>query len=218
VTRLDEALTVIEEALGAAVRPCVTSSFQVDCVVLLHLIRQVAPATPVLFLETHHHFVETLSYRDWLAREWSLNLTIVQATEPSLGLWRESLDACCKRHKVDPLFGALERNDLWLTALRREQSASRAGLEIKERFPLPSGTVLDKVNPLALWTDGEVQSYAEAHAIPLLPLYARGYGSIGCEPCTFLPQAGAGARSGRWLGRKLECGIHVPHRPKAVAP
>jgi phosphoadenosine phosphosulfate reductase len=189
--------------------PCVTASFQAECVVLVHMLQQLEPGIPVLFLDTVHHFPETLTYRDELSSRWGLNLVTLRAAEPSPGLWREDTTACCARHKVQPLFGALERYDVWFTGLRREQSASRANLAEVESFTLPSGKALRKVSPLASWTTKMVWEYARAHDIPLLPLYDRGYTSIGCEPCTSLPLDPGNERSGRWGGQKLECGIHI---------
>lgn len=200
---------IIESGVASAGAPCVTSSFQADCVVLLHMLRQVAPGIPVLFLDTVHHFADTYAYRDALARRWQLNLVNLRAAEPSPGLWRTDTHACCALHKVGPLFAELERHDVWFTALRREQSPSRAGLAEVEPFTLPSGKILRKVSPLAGWTTKDILEYADAHAIPLLPLYEDGYTSIGCEPCTSRPTDPSNPRSGRWQGQKLECGIHL---------
>jgi phosphoadenosine phosphosulfate reductase len=200
---------VIAAQLSTAAAPCVTSSFQIDGVVLLHMIRQHAPAIPVLFIDTAHHFAETLAYRDTLVRAWDLNLVVVQADRPGPGLWRVDSEACCAHHKVAPLFAALRRYDVWFTGLRREQSPSRATLGTVQPFTLPGGEILRKVNPLADWTSAEVWAYARAHGIPALPLYAQGYTSIGCEPCTTPPVDPLNGRSGRWGGKRLECGIHV---------
>jgi phosphoadenosine phosphosulfate reductase len=188
---------------------CITSSFQAECVVLTHMLVCERPDIPVLFLDTVHHFAETYEYRDQLAASWNLNLINLRATEPSPGLWRQSTEACCALHKVGPLFAALESYDVWFTALRREQSPSRANLQEVEPFRLPTGKVIQRVSPLAAWTMRDVWAYAKEHAIPLLPLYDTGFTSIGCEPCTTLPLDPANPRSGRWQGQKLECGIHI---------
>ena len=200
---------VIASALTTAGTPCVTSSFQAEDVVLVHLLLKARPDIPVLFLETFHHFAQTLTYRDEIAARWNLNLINLKAPEPSVGLWQTSTDDCCARHKVGPLFGALEGYDTWFTGLRREQSPSRANLQQVEPFALKSGRVLSKVSPLAEWTRKDLWQYAKAHDIPLLPLYELGYSSIGCEPCTSLPIDPSNPRSGRWQGQKLECGIHI---------
>jgi phosphoadenosine phosphosulfate reductase len=204
-----DARRVIEQALATANEPCITSSFQAECIVLTHMLRDVRPDIPVLFLDTFHHFPETLAYRDEMTARWGLTLINLQAKTPSVGLWQaESTEACCKRHKVEPLFSALEGYDTWFTALRRDQSPSRANLQEVEPFNLP-GRTISRVAPLAAWTARDVWAYAKANDIPLLPLYDQGYTSIGCEPCTALPFDPANPRSGRWQGQKLECGIHI---------
>jgi phosphoadenosine phosphosulfate reductase len=200
---------IIAEALKGAQAPCITSSFQAEDVVVVHMVRELRADIPVLFLDTFHHFAETLTYRDDLTKRWGLNLVNVRANEPTVGLWQTSTDDCCARHKVGPLFGALEKYDVWFTGLRREQSPSRANLAEVEAFRLPNGQQLSKVSPLAHWTMKDVWAYAKRHDIPLLPLYEIGYSSIGCEPCTMLPPDPLNPRSGRWEGKKLECGIHI---------
>jgi phosphoadenosine phosphosulfate reductase len=201
---------VIETALAGATKPCITSSFQAECMVLTHMLRARQPDIPVLFLDTFHHFAETLKYRDEMTEAWGLNLINLRAPEPKVGLWQaESTEACCARHKVGPLFSALEAYDVWFTALRRDQSPSRANLQEREPFRLPGGKLIERVAPLAAWTAKDVWGYAKQHGIPLLPLYDLGYTSIGCEPCTSLPLDPDNPRSGRWQGQKLECGIHI---------
>jgi phosphoadenosine phosphosulfate reductase len=203
------ALALIHQELDRAETPCVTSSFQAECVVLVHMLRQYRPGIAVLFLDTVHHFDETYRYRDEMAAAWGLNLVTLRAAEPAPGLWRESTGACCGRHKVEPLFAALRGCDTWFTGLRRDQSASRAGLQEVEPFSIGETATVRKVSPLARWTAADVRAYASAHAIPLMTLYERGYTSIGCEPCTSLPLDPGNERSGRWGGQKLECGIHL---------
>ena len=206
---MSAATDLVARQLAESKTPCVTSSFQAECVVLVHMLRDVMPDIPVLFLDTVHHFPQTIAYRDALASRWGLNLVTLRAAEPAPGLWQQDTKACCGKHKVEPLFGALANHDVWFTGLRRGQSASRAGLEEVEPFRLPNGTVLRKVSPLAGWSTKEVWAYAKAHDIPLLPLYDLGYTSVGCEPCTTLPVDPGNDRSGRWQGQKLECGIHI---------
>jgi phosphoadenosine phosphosulfate reductase len=202
----------IEQAEGV----CVTSSFQAEDVVLLHMVRAILPRVPVVFLETGYHFPETLVYRDRMATEWDLNLInivpsqSVAAQEAQFGILHQSApDRCCALRKVGPLFDALASYRVWVTGLRRQQSKSRAHLQLDEDFKLPGGATLRKLNPLADWSTRDVWEYASANAIPLLPLYDLGYTSIGCAPCTSLPADPNDPRSGRWSGRKLECGIHL---------
>jgi phosphoadenosine phosphosulfate reductase len=171
---------------------------------------------PVLFLETGYHFDEVYRYRDEMTARYGLNLVnvmperTVAEQESEFGiLYQTKPDQCCKLRKVGPLFAALADYDVWFTGLRRVQSPTRANLQAIDTFPLPSGKKLLKVSPLADWTDKDVWTFAREHDIPLLSLYNAGYTSIGCEPCTALPGDPGNARSGRWAGRKLECGIHI---------
>lgn len=206
----------LREQLEGAQRACVTSSFQAEDVVVLHLVRQIKRTIPVLFLETGYHFPETLEYRDRISAEWDLNLVNVEPEitvadqEAQFGILNQTApDRCCGLRKVEPLFHALGSYTTWVTGLRREQSKTRANLQPHEFFTLPTGHILAKLSPLAEWTTRDVWQYAQQNEIPLLPLYEKGYTSIGCAPCTSLPFDSNDARSGRWSGRKVECGIHL---------
>jgi phosphoadenosine phosphosulfate reductase len=205
---------IVTEANGAPI--CLTSSFQTEDMVVLHMLRRLVPDVPVIFLETGYHFKELLAYRDRMTAEWGLNLinamplTTLAEHEAKFGLlYIVQPTQCCAIRKVEPLMRSLEPFDWWFTGLRREQSPSRAALRKVEDHRTPTGKQMKKVSVLADWTMAEVNAYAQAHGIPQLELYARGYTSIGCEPCTAIPEAGADARSGRWGGKKLECGIHT---------
>jgi phosphoadenosine phosphosulfate reductase len=195
---------------------CLTSSFQTEDMVVLHLLRRHLPDVPVIFLETGYHFTALLEYRDRLARDWKLNLvnavpsTTIAQHETQFGLLHViNPTHCCQIRKVEPLMRSLEPYAWWFTGLRREQSPSRANLQKIEDHRLPSGKQMKKISILADWTWDRVEAYAREHDIPRLSLYDEGYTSIGCEPCTARPAAGADPRSGRWGGRKLECGIHT---------
>ena len=203
----------LTESKGA---PCVTSSFQADCVALVDLIVAAQPDIPVLFLDTGYHFPETYEYRDEIVKRLKLNLVnlraaeTVAAQESAFGILYETApDKCCHLRKVEPLFGGLAAYDTWFTALRRDQSPTRANLEESARFALPNGNQIQKVSPLAAWTMRDVWAYLKTRDIPVMPLYAKGYTSIGCAPCTALPTLEGSDRSGRWGGKKLECGIHI---------
>jgi phosphoadenosine phosphosulfate reductase len=213
--RVQEASALIREILSEGGSACLTSSFQAECVALTDMVAEHAPNIPVLFLDTGYHFAETYAYRDQLVERfgWNLvNLTprlTVAEQESQFGiLYRSEPDRCCAMRKVEPLFAGLESYDVWFTALRREQSPTRANLQAADHFRLPSGKVIRKISPLALWSTKDVWQYLKRKDIPVLPLYDRGYTSIGCEPCTSLP-LGDDPRSGRWGGQKLECGIHI---------
>jgi phosphoadenosine phosphosulfate reductase len=211
----DEVVTRVLEA-ELERRVCFTCSFQAEDIVVLDLLRKHLPDIPVLFLETGYHFPETYEFRDELARDWQLNLInvipkqTVQAQESELGiLYQTDPTKCCQLRKVDPLLEALEPFDTWFTGLRREQSITRKNLKKAELHRLPSGKKLTKISPLADWTWGRVWEYAGAHRLKYLPQYDQGYLSIGCQPCTAVPENRQNPRSGRWGGRKLECGIHT---------
>jgi len=129
-------------------------------------------------------------------------------------LWERDPDRCCALRKVEPLRGALAGAQAWVTSIRRDQTRDRSAAvvaEWDERFALV------KVNPLAHWTSAAVWAYLRAHDVPVNPLHAEGYPSIGCLPCTTPVAAGESARAGRWRGReKMECGLHNRVPPAAV--
>ena len=215
-TNLDAVRETLAHTLTRNGDVCLTCSFQAEDVLLTKLALELDPAIPVLFLDTGYHFAETYAYRDRIAREWGLNLInllpakSVAEQEAEFGkLYESAPDRCCGLRKVEPLFRAVADYRVWLTGLRREQARSRAALEESSEFALPGGKSVLKLAPLASWTTRDVWYACEELSIPLLPLYARGYSSIGCEPCTTLPLDPNDARSGRWAGRKVECGIHI---------
>jgi len=211
----DEVITRVLET-GKEHRACFTCSFQAEDLVVLDLVRKRLPNIPVLFLETGYHFRETYEFRDELTRELGLNLVnvipkqTVQAQESEFGiLYQTDPTKCCQLRKVDPLLEALEPFDAWFTGLRREQSVTRRNLKKAELHRLPTGKTLTKVSPLADWTWDQVWEYTGGHKLKHLPQYDQGYLSIGCQPCTAVPEDRNKPRSGRWGGRKLECGIHT---------
>ena len=223
-----EALDMLRAVMGEGLagRMAVVSSFGAESAVLLHLIAQVDPATPVIFLETHKHFPETIAYRDELiARLGLTNLVIVEpdparlAERDATGLrWSYDPDGCCEIRKVEPLARALAGFDATITGRKGFQSATRAGLP---RFELDRGDALArlKLNPLANWSKDQLEAYVAQHNLPAHPLVAEGYPSIGCSPCTSKVEPGEDPRSGRWKGwDKTECGIHVPGRPEGELP
>jgi len=208
---------LLDHLLGGETGRCaITCSFQAEDMVVLDLLRRRLPAIPVLFLDTGYHFHETYEYRDRMSAAWKLNLVnlapamTVAEQENSFGiLHRTDPSRCCHLRKVKPLMEALESFDLWFTGLRREQSPTRRNLKKIEQHALPSGRSLLKINLLADWRWAQVAEYMSARGIEFLPLYAQGYPSIGCEPCTDRPADPGDPRSGRWSGQKLECGIHT---------
>jgi phosphoadenosine phosphosulfate reductase len=207
---------LIARVLDKPGRAAISCSFQASGLVLLHMLRRFEPDIPVLFIDTGYHFPETLELRDQLTREWKLNLInltpeqSVAEQEAQFGpLYRLDPDRCCNLRKVEPLHQSLEGFDIWFTGLRRHQAVTRSTVRKVERKLLPSGRVVEKVNPLVDWTTEQIFNYLADHLIPHHPLYDLGFTSIGCSPCTAIPHDPTNPRSGRWGGTKLECGIHV---------
>lgn len=207
-----------EAILQAAVkefpgRIAMLSSFGAEAAAGLHLLSRVDAATPVLFIDTDRHFAQTLTYRHALAAKLGLTnvrvLTPQRAEEadPKGDLWRTDPDLCCAVRRVRPLRDVAGDYDALITGRKRFHGGSRLRLR---PFELLDGQV--RVNPLANWSQDEVDAYYEAHALPRHPLVQGGYASIGCWPCTE-PARSGDVRSGRWAGtEKVECGIHMPSR------
>lgn len=196
-------------------RIALVSSFGTDSAVLLHLVATVAPAVPVLFIETGKLFGETLRYRDQLVQRLGLTdvrtirpePTALAAADPREILWSTDPDACCRVRKVEPLARGLSGFEAWISGRKRYQGESRAVLPVFEADD--QGRI--KVNPLAGWTRDQLLAYRDRHALPAHPLEADGFLSIGCMPCTDRVAPGEDQRAGRWRGRdKTECGIHRP--------
>lgn len=200
-----------DPALG---RVALVSSFGADSAVLLHMIAQVAPDTPVLFIDTLMLFPETLRYQRDLAETLALrDLRVIGPDrgalfrdDPDALLHRANPDACCTLRKTQPLESALQGFDGWITGRKRFQAGTRTALAPFEAEPA-SGRI--KLNPLADWSARDIADYMDRHALPRHPLITRGFPSIGCMPCTSRVQPGEDSRAGRWRGHdKTECGIH----------
>jgi len=183
--------------------------------VLIHLAAAVRPGVDVLFLDTGYHFAETLGTRDAVSQVYDVNVIDVTPQhsvadqDRLLGrdLFARNPGECCRLRKVMPLQAALHPYSAWVTGIRRVESPTRATAPLVG-FDEAFGLV--KINPLAAWTDADMQSYIDRHGVLVNPLVDEGYPSIGCAPCTAKPSAGADPRSGRWQGSaKTECGLHV---------
>lgn len=199
----------------------IVSSFGAESAVLLHLVSQVDPSVPVLFLETGKHFPETLAYRDELVDRLGLkdlrNLVPDAddlAKKDGNGLrWSYDPDGCCEIRKVKPLAKALLDFDASITGRKAFQASTRSSLPRFEINSTDSQGRL-KINPLIDWSAERIAAYIEEHDLPAHPLVAEGYPSIGCMSCTSKVAEGEDPRSGRWKGwDKTECGIHVPGQP-----
>jgi phosphoadenosine phosphosulfate reductase len=181
------------------------ASFQ-DCV-MIDVAVQAVPDIEVVFLDTQYHFAETLWYVEQVRAKYDLNLTVMRPKATLDDLWHADPDQCCHVRKVEPLERALRGRAAWMTGLRRDEAASRANTPIVS-YDQRKGLV--KVNPLATWTDLDVQGYIKDRNLPVHPLVERGYSSIGCWPCTRPVGEGEDARAGRWAGLdKTECGLHT---------
>jgi phosphoadenosine phosphosulfate reductase len=174
--------------------------------VLIDLAVKVAPAIEVVFIDTGYHFPETLETVETVRRRYGLNLRIMTVAHHAEELWKVDPENCCSAVKVGQLDRALAGKAAWMSGLRRDEAASRAGSPIVTR----DLRGLIKVNPLATWTAADVDDYIERHDVPVNPLIDQGYPSIGCMPCTHPVAPGEDPRSGRWVGRdKSECGLHL---------
>jgi phosphoadenosine phosphosulfate reductase len=193
-------------------RLCLTASMA-DAV-MVDLVSKVVPGIDVIFLDTGYHFPETLGTRDAVAQTYPINLITVTPSrtvaeqDRDLGprLYARNPDLCCYLRKVEPLQRALQSYDAWLTGLRRDEAVTRRTVGVVQWDARKKKI---KVNPIARWTQEQVDSYIAEHGVLVNPLQDDGYPSIGCAPCTQRVPEGADPRSGRWAGTgKVECGLH----------
>jgi phosphoadenosine phosphosulfate reductase len=174
--------------------------------VLIDLATRVDPAIEVVFIDTGYHFPETLETVEEVRRRYGLNLRIMTVARQDEPLWRADPENCCSAVKVGQLDRALSGKAAWMSGLRRAEADSRVTAPIVAR----DLRGLVKVNPIATWSDLDVEGYIADHDVIVNPLVGRGYPSIGCQPCTQPPVDPSDPRSGRWAGRtKTECGLHV---------
>jgi phosphoadenosine phosphosulfate reductase len=218
--RLDHADpgAILSWAADSIPQLALATSFQSSGLVLLHLLQDIRPDLPVLFLDTGFHFPETLAFASEMTRKWNLNLVTLRGEHGSPerqaeiygpALYKRDPDKCCAINKVAPLQRALENYDGWISGIRRDQSPLRAATPTVEAQMLPSGKEILKIHPLANWSKADVAAYVEANGIPSHPLLEQGFASIGCSPCTRAVRSGEAERDGRWDGLgKTECGIH----------
>ncbi|PVZ05762.1 phosphoadenylyl-sulfate reductase [Actinomycetospora cinnamomea] len=182
--------------------------------VLVALGAAARPGVDVLFLETGYHFAETLGTRDAVAQVYGVRIVQVEPEQSVaeqddlLGkdLFATDPGRCCELRKVVPLKTTLANYDAWVTGVRRVEAPTRATTPL---VTWDSRHGLVKINPIAHWSDEQMDAYIREHAVLVNPLVDAGYPSIGCAPCTARPAPGADPRSGRWAGfAKTECGLH----------
>jgi phosphoadenosine phosphosulfate reductase len=198
------------------------TSFGADSAILLSLVAEADPTTPVLFLDTCKHFPDTLVYARQLESQLGLtnviwlkpNAEMIDRIDPLGDLWQHQPNRCCWLRKVEPLDRAIAEMGIQalITGRKRYQTAQRQEMdtiEIDEKG-------IFRINPLSNWGKGQLEEAFERRSLPAHPLVAAGYKSIGCEPCTAPVSADADERAGRWAhtfdgdNKKTECGLHVP--------
>lgn len=191
----------------------VSSSFQTHSIPLLHMISRIDPDVPVAFLNTGFLFAETLEFRDQVLDRFGLNLLEVTSSVPKSQqrdpqgrfFFHSDPDRCCYMNKVQPMEDLLWQYDVWINGVRADQSAQRKTFEIEQ--PTPQRAI--RFHPMLDWTSKMIHEYRMEYNLPEHPLEAKGYYSVGCEPCTQRMSAGGG-RDGRWFGqKKTECGLHM---------
>ena len=196
--------------------------------VLLDLMHTLsARQTRVFAIDTGRMHQETYELMDRVRNRYGVTVEVyfpraeaVQAMvrEHGLDLFYDSVELrkrCCSVRKVEPLERALAGLDAWITGLRPDQSVTRADVHAVEVDHVHGGRI--KLNPLARWTRQAVLDYVERHHVPINPLHAQGYPTVGCVPCTRSIQAGEDERAGRWWWENpdtRECGIHVGYEEK----
>ncbi|GAA1851100.1 phosphoadenylyl-sulfate reductase [Myceligenerans crystallogenes] len=207
-----------EAVIAWAVRefgPWLAVASSMQDTVLAHLVSRQLPWVDVLFGDTGYHFAETIGTRD--AAELSLDVNIVDV-RPELTVAEQDArygarlhdrdpEKCCAMRKVAPMKQALRNYEAWATGLRRGEASTRRNAPL---ITWDERNQVVKINPLAGWTDEEVEEYAARNGLVVNPLHDDGYPSIGCAPCTQRVENGADKRSGRWAGLdKVECGLHA---------
>jgi phosphoadenosine phosphosulfate reductase len=192
---------------------CVASSMA-DAV-LPHLASRALPGVDVIFLDTGYHFAETIGTRDAVAATMPLTVRTITPAQTVADqdahygprLFERDPDKCCALRKVAPLESALTPYRAWASGLRRDEAITRRAVRVVE-WDAKRGMV--KLNPIAAWTQDDVDAYVAANGVLVNPLLYDGYGSVGCAPCTRRILEGEDARAGRWAGTsKIECGVHT---------
>lgn len=202
-------------AAGGPARSGYVVASNMQDAVLVDLAAKVRPGVDILFLDTGYHFVETIGTRDAVEAVYDVNIVNVTADKSvaeqdelfGKDLFAREPNECCRMRKVEPLSKALRGYSAWVTGIRRVEAPTRANAPL---ISWDNAFGLVKINPLAAWTDDDMQNYIDTNGVLVNPLVYEGYPSIGCAPCTAKPVEGADPRSGRWAGTgKIECGLHA---------
>lgn len=219
--RADEAQTLLARIAEEHPTAALATSIQAESSVLIDLIARAALPLAMFMLDTGRMPAETLQTKQALEQRYGRMIAVFKPDPDEVKAWvaahgadgfydsAEQRASCCELRKVRPLKRALSGRSAWITGQRREQAQSRA--DLREREPDPAHGIV-KFNPLAEWSAEDVWAYVRAHEVPVNPLHARGYASIGCDPCTRAIRANEGERDGRWWWEQSsskECGIHA---------
>jgi phosphoadenosine phosphosulfate reductase len=191
-----------------------TSSFQSHSIVLLHVISRIDPSIPVYFLNTGYHFPETIEFKEEVTKLLGINtidllpLTpkFMQKDNQGRFLFTSDPDYCCHVNKTIPMEEILKSYDIWITGVRSDQNSIRKKFKVEQKAP---HNVL-RFHPILDWTSKQIYDYRKEYNLPSHPLEAKGYISIGCEPCTRRLDPDMQERDARWYGlNKTECGLHT---------
>ena len=214
---------VLRWALGRfGSQVALSNSLQTEDMVVLDIAARIDPKVRVFTLDTGRLHQETYDMMDRVREHYGVQLEVLfpdpaevraMVEKKGLNLFYESIEnrhECCGVRKVNPLRKLLANLDAWVTGLRRDQWASRQEIA-KIEIDAANGGIL-KLNPIADWTQQQLDEYVKAHNVPRHGLYAKGFTSIGCLPCTRATKPGENPRAGRWWWEeddKKECGLHV---------
>ena len=205
----------IEEYKNDGQKLFTTSSFQSHSLVLLHILSRIDNAIPVVFINTGYHFPETVEFKDKIADAFNLLNVIdlrpevpkyMQRDAQGRLLFASDPDHCCYLNKTQPVDALLLRHDIWINGVRADQSATRKAMKVEQ--PAPHGTT--RFHPMLDWNSKMIYEYQKEYDLPKHPMEAKGYMSIGCEPCTKKIDPDMMEREARWYGmNKIECGLHT---------
>lgn len=224
--RRTQAVLAEAAALGGV---ALASSLSAEDMVLTHLVADASLPISVFAIDTGRLHDETLALIDAAREQLGVAIEVYRPDPAAVAAYvadhganafYDSLDlrkSCCHIRKVEPLERALKGKRGWITGQRREQAATRTELAEREH---DAARGIEKFNPLADWSWDDVLAYAKAHNVPINPLHARGYISIGCDPCTRAIRPGEDPRAGRWWWEQSdskECGLHVSPLPESRA-
>jgi phosphoadenosine phosphosulfate reductase len=198
-------------------RIAISTAFGPEGCALVAMAVGLKPDVQVFTVDTDFLFPESIALRQRFVDKYQLRLEVLRGAVSleeqnrlhGVDLWRRDTDTCCALRKVEPTRRALAGLEAWIAGLRRDQSSTRARIDVLELYDREGEPPLVKVNPLARWTRKDTWDYLLTHEVPYNPLLDEGYKSIGCWPCTRPVGADEAERAGRWGGQKAECGIHT---------